>query len=664
MVVRRLTAPEKASRPIRAFQWDLARQVERLDVLLELLPLYASWGYQELYLHLEDAVAYPSFPSIARDDAYRYGELRKLVETASEVGIGVVPIVNLLGHTQYLIKTPELRDLNELRDEDGSPQERGQICPLHARTLPVAAALMDDMKPFCTAGKLHVGLDESFQLGHCPKCRAEIAARGLAYHFAHYAGKLRDLVAERGLRMGLWADMLYFIPEAIEQLPTDVIAYDWYYYPFERHPRVELFNFKAVDLAAPLKKRGIEYWGCPMNGAFRYEPIPIFRERVTNVRAWWRRCENVEADGFLITSWEAYRLALPLTTVIDAGAASLWKDNERISDQAWLAKGFERTFGLRKAFARAAAKLAQRLDAYPFSGYAAWELHADFTVRAGLPSRKALEKSTTALQTLTRLANQRAFPAALRASVALRAYWEERALFVQSMADGVFAARKAKSSAARVRRILNDLAQATHAFLARWREGREAARQMWKVTRDPHRRGQNEAILTEDLKRVREWQGWLRTALKDASVLFGRTPVCGAWQCIFTVVNFEPAAQRISLEQQQLDGSWREIRGRHTIEFRAEAAQPKAQIERLFSTVLDDEIGALRVVCRGVGRVRIVGARFTNGVETRLAREKSFILGQRAPRAGFPDVYAVTGARELRFTRGKNRETSNSGESR
>ena len=46
-----------------------------------------------------------------------------------------MPIVNLLGHTQYLIKHPELRDLNELRDERGQPLERGQICPLHPRTL-------------------------------------------------------------------------------------------------------------------------------------------------------------------------------------------------------------------------------------------------------------------------------------------------------------------------------------------------------------------------------------------------------------------------------------------------------------------------------------------------------------------------------------------------
>ena len=102
-----------ASRPItKAFQWDLARQVERLDFLLKWLPRYAEWGYQELYLHLEDAVEYPSLPGVARPDAYSYKQFARLVEAATKAGIRVVPIVNLLGHTEYLIKTPELRDLN------------------------------------------------------------------------------------------------------------------------------------------------------------------------------------------------------------------------------------------------------------------------------------------------------------------------------------------------------------------------------------------------------------------------------------------------------------------------------------------------------------------------------------------------------------------------
>src|SRR4051812_32559714 len=137
---------------IRAFQWDLARQVERLDWLVAQLPRYAEWGYSELYLHLEDAVEYPSLPGVARRDAYSHRQLGALVEAAGRAGIGVVPIANLLGHTQYLVKVPALRDLNELRAPDGSPRSRGQICPSHPRTLEIAEKLMHDLAPFCTAG--------------------------------------------------------------------------------------------------------------------------------------------------------------------------------------------------------------------------------------------------------------------------------------------------------------------------------------------------------------------------------------------------------------------------------------------------------------------------------------------------------------------------------
>ena len=259
---------------------------------------------------------------------------------AGRAGLRVVPIVNLLGHTQYLLKVPALRELNERRAPDGSPLAQGQICPLHPRTLEVAAKLLHDMRPFCTAGKVHVGLDESFHLGRHPLSRAEIARVGLAGHFAGHVNRLHRLTHGLGLRLGLWADMLYHLPEAIPQLPTGIIAYDWYYYPFTRHPRIELFNFSERDLATPLRERGIEYWGCPMNGAFRHEPLPVFGERLANIRAWWDRCRRTHAAGMLVTSWEASRLAAELPVTVDAAASGLWQEPAATtSETRWLRPG-------------------------------------------------------------------------------------------------------------------------------------------------------------------------------------------------------------------------------------------------------------------------------------------------------------------------------------
>jgi hypothetical protein len=76
----------------------------------------------------------------------------------------------------------------------------------------------------------------------------------------------------------MWADMLALVPGAIAHLPPGIIAYDWYYYPFGRRPRLELRNFAEYDVAPALRARGIEYWGCPMNGSFRHEPLPVFGE--------------------------------------------------------------------------------------------------------------------------------------------------------------------------------------------------------------------------------------------------------------------------------------------------------------------------------------------------------------------------------------------------
>ena len=457
----------------KAFQWDLARQVERLDFLLELLPRYAEWGYQELYLHLEDAVVYPSLPGVARPDAYSYKQFRRLVDSATKAGIRVVPIVNLLGHTQYLIKTPELRDLNELRDAKGGPLERGQICPLHPRTLEIADTLLRDMAPFCTAGKVHVGLDESFHLGKCPRCRTDVEQSGLAAHFAGYVNQLERLAAARGLRMGMWADMLALLPAAIPLLPRNVMAYDWYYYPFARLPRVELRNFAEVDLATPLQKRGIEYWGCPMNGAFRYEPMPVFGDRLANILSWWKRCQRVGAGGFLVTSWEANRLALELTTVVDAAAASLWLNPEIEAPQEMLAHGFARVFSetpvnlgrpaarrktafapqrLRKkpfdvTEARRLARAALANDDCAFAGYYRWQINDRWDVSAERGGVEQFKQELSALEQTCRTAFARksgakSVPIAFKASLEFRLCLSRRDVFVRRAASGVFKLRR------------------------------------------------------------------------------------------------------------------------------------------------------------------------------------------------------------------------------
>ena len=621
---------------IRAFQWDLARQVERPDFLKKLLPRSAAWGYQELYLHLEDAVHYPSLPGIGRSDAYAYEELGELVLTAARHGIRVVPIVNLLGHTQYLIKHPDLRDLNELRDDRGDPLVHGQICPLHPRLPEIAGHLLRDLAPYCTAGKVHVGLDESFHLGKCPRCRAEVARLGLHGHFAAHVSRLHKLATTFDLQLGLWADMLYFIPEAIPLLPRGLTAYDWYYYPFARKPRVEFFNFAERDLQPALRQQGIHYYGCPMNGAFRHEPMPVFGDRLANIRSWWQRCAAVKAEGMLITSWEAGRLALETTTVVDAAAANLWLEPGEDDATTMLTRGLERALGSQNARPQARALLGA--DEHAFAGYARWQINDRWDVLAGNESLKPYVKELKFYERLQ--GGPYSWPAAFSTSIGFRLYLARRDLFVRQVAREVFRWRRllAQGDSAGAIKSMTLATNTARDFGRALKAGRKAARTMWSRTRDPRQEGQNESSLEADAQRLAGWISWLKAARKNPGLVAQSTPVCGVWQLQFLVLNFAPAVQKVIVEQKETDGIWREILSRHTIEFRAYAARPRAKIWREFTAPIASPETNLRLRIGGVGQVTVSQASLNNGVRkiSLSGYQRRRLLGRPAPKNGLP----------------------------
>lgn len=637
---------------IRAFQWDLARQVERLDWLLEQLPRYADWGYQELYLHFEDAVEYPSLPGVARQDAYSMKELEKLSREALKVGIRTVPIANLLGHTQYLIKVPELRELNELVDQEGRPLEKGQICPLHPRTIEVAECVLRDLKPLCSAGKVHLGLDESFQLGRHPLSREEVKRAGLAAHFAGHVQRLHALADKLGLKSGLWADMLALLPEAIPLLPRGMSAYDWYYYPFEKLPRLELRNFASYDLSPALKKQGISYWACPMNGAFRYEPLPVFGERLANIRSWWHRAQTVGAEGFLVTSWESYRLAQEMTTVVDAAAACLWLNPEVEDHAEMLARGFARVFG--KSHCHRLSRQALACDERAFAGYARWETNDHWDASA---PREGYGRQAAEARFFERLSHQD-LPEAFAASAAFRLYLARRDVFVRKCARELLQLRRqiARNHGGKTPRSWNEIEEAGHvlrileketaSFARALAEGKKAALTMWKRTRGGRGCGQNGAILERDKERLRSWSQFLRRLLRKPALALKACPLLGEWQLQMTVHNPHPALQRVVVEQQDEQGQWHEIRGRYTIEFRAAAARPKARVRRELSMPISCDakgrLPLLRVAVRGLGFVDLGQVELVNGVKhLRPAgwgvRERKR-LGLPAPEAGWPEI--------------------------
>jgi len=647
---------------LRAFQWDLARQIESLDHLLGLLPRYADWGFDRLYLHLEDAVDYPSLPGVARAGAYPWRDLEKLVATAAASGIKTVPIANLLGHTQYLIKTPAWRDLNELRDPaTGEALPAGQICPLHPRTPELVEKLFADLAPLCTAGEIHAGLDESFHLGKHPLSRAEIAAAGLATHFARHVNRLHTAASRHQLRLGLWADMLALLPEAIPQLPphSGLAAYDWYYHPFDRRPRMELYNFSDYDLAPSLAAAGIAYWACPMNGAFRHESAPVWTDRLQNLAAWHRRARATSATGYLVTSWEPYRLSLPATTLMDAAAATLWLEPATPDDPAsLLAAGLRRTEpALGATSARTLARRLLATDTHAFCGNSRWEINNGWAPVAG--RRDSPAPHARAARALARLA---ATPYVVRSSslgflpatLRFQSYLARREVFVRTAASLTHRLRR-QPSTPRTTPLLTTFTELCLAFATDLRAARTAARQMWTASRpaSTYATSQNARLLAADAARLRTLRAWVGFAARDPRKAFRSSPVAGRWTLRFTVHHFAPCHQKVVVEQQQPDGTWLELHARVLIEFRAATSRPRTPHLRFeFAVSVEKPDAPLRLASRCLGQFAVSHIELTDGVTTRQHRPLRIrhTLGLPALTTGWPKIDWATNTGVLALT--------------
>ncbi|HYD85766.1 MAG TPA: glycoside hydrolase family 20, partial [Opitutus sp.] len=457
--------------------------------------------------------------------------------------------------------------------------------------------------------KVHVGLDESFHLGKHPLSRREIAKIGLAAHFARYVKRLHALTQSLGLEMGLWADMFYFLPDAIPLLPKGLTAYEWYYHAFNRLPRVELFNFAEVDIATPLRARGAKLYGCPMNGAFRYEPLPHFGDRMNNIVAWWRHAQRIGAEGFLVSGWEPNRLAIELTTAVDAAAASLWLEPEVTDPRGMLARGFERAFGKKKG--RAAANAALACDRYPFGGYPRWQINERWDAVSRREPLASYRRETRYFARLAADAERVRLAEPLRTSLGFRHYVAERDLCVRQ------AARGDTSALVRLGRLIAS--------------GRRAAAAMWNRTRDRDSLGPNVQMVQRDAARLK--------AARRGEPVFG-----GRWQLCYCVWNFAPAVQLVGVGQQQPDGSWQTLQSSHTIEFQTRSARRRADVVREHAAPVTwngdrTQPPRLRIFVRGVGEVKIDRVALNGGSAAYPARgfARWRRVGSVAPTSGWPE---------------------------
>ncbi len=152
-------------------------------------------------------------------------DLKKLHACADEEGITIIPLIQTCGHLSFLLSQPELQ---HLREEE---TVFDQLCPLNPASLDFAKKLIDmyvEKHPHIRY--LHIGGDETRQLGACPQCADFVAENGKGGLYTHYMNQVIDYVCSKGITPLVYDDMVCAHPEAMKDLDRRAVLVYWDYW--------------------------------------------------------------------------------------------------------------------------------------------------------------------------------------------------------------------------------------------------------------------------------------------------------------------------------------------------------------------------------------------------------------------------------------------------
>lgn len=281
----------------RIWMVDLAReQAPTLDHLYQYASVAQEAGFDALGLYLEHRFAYPSTP-------WSHG---KGCVTPAMVGalrsefpsLQIVPFINLLGHMEGFLYTETGKQFAEERFAGM------QACPCNPEFVSFAEKLVDDTIAAFDSPLVHIGGDETWQLGKCERCAAFTKAELYAKHF----GPLARRVLDAGRTPAVWGDMFLEHPEALSAMPRETVIFDWQYFKGVAESSRSFDGFRVV--------------GCPTLHVYNAPWFHVARSE-ENVREVSRDSQSLH--GFCLTTWEcglmgAYDTLFP--AVRAAGALS------------------------------------------------------------------------------------------------------------------------------------------------------------------------------------------------------------------------------------------------------------------------------------------------------------------------------------------------------
>ncbi|MBX2922122.1 MAG: beta-N-acetylhexosaminidase [Chitinophagaceae bacterium] len=305
----------------RAAHYDTKHHQDTKEYVKRFIRELAGYKMNMLIWEWEDKFEYPSHPEIGAPGAFTMQEMQELTRYARRYHVQIVPLVQGLGHVGFILKWPQFAHLREI------PASNFEFCPLKEGSYDLLMDLWKDaMEATPGSSFIHIGSDETYELGACEQCAIKVKEIGRSGLFHHFLGKSTRMLRPYGRGVMNWEAPMGWAKSRLSVYHGDQKETGFTVVPEKGMVLTESYDYETPDLKYAKEAKALGY------PVYAYDPNPGIE--MLFLPYFFSKNKDVKEPGALENSYKFLVHNLG-RGVFDGVIRTSW-DDSGLPMQAWM----------------------------------------------------------------------------------------------------------------------------------------------------------------------------------------------------------------------------------------------------------------------------------------------------------------------------------------